>query len=465
MTEKSLSFKRRNVWEVIPEEHDEIFKLGQDYRDFLDTGKTERLAVKEIIKRAEAVGFKNMDEILKAKKTLRPGDKVYKENKEKGVALFVIGKKDIIDGMHIVGSHVDSPRLDLKQVPLYEDSDMAYLKTHYYGGIVKYQWVALPLEMYGVLYKRNGERLDIAIGDKEEDPVFYITDILPHLGKDQYAKTAREVISGEGLNLLIGTIPAKDAEDAKVKENVLKILNEKYGIEEEDFVSAEIEIVPAGKSRDVGFDRSMIAGYGHDDRVCAYASLKAVLETENPETTALGLFVDKEEIGNTGNSGMSSKFLRNTVMDLVYLLKQEADMYVVDKSLANSKALSADVAAAFDPEFASAFEKNNTSKLGHGLALIKYTGSGGKYSCNDANPEFISFVRNVFNENNIVWQTGELGKVDQGGGGTIAYILAQYGMEVVDCGVPVLSMHATHELVSKADVYMTYKGYKAFFMA
>ena len=465
MTEKSLSFKRRNVWEVIPEEHDEIFKLGQDYRDFLDTGKTERLAVKEIIKRAEAVGFKNMDEILKAKKTLRPGDKVYKENKEKGVALFVIGKKDITDGMHIVGSHVDSPRLDLKQVPLYEDSDMAYLKTHYYGGIVKYQWVALPLEMYGVLYKRNGERLDIAIGDKEEDPVFYITDILPHLGKDQYAKTAREVISGEGLNLLIGTIPAKDAEDAKVKENVLKILNEKYGIEEEDFVSAEIEIVPAGKSRDVGFDRSMIAGYGHDDRVCAYASLKAVLETENPETTALGLFVDKEEIGNTGNSGMSSKFLRNTVMDLVYLLKQEADMYVVDKSLANSKALSADVAAAFDPEFASAFEKNNTSKLGHGLALIKYTGSGGKYSCNDANPEFISFVRNVFNENNIVWQTGELGKVDQGGGGTIAYILAQYGMEVVDCGVPVLSMHATHELVSKADVYMTYKGYKAFFMA
>ena len=466
MSKDNLNFETRNVWEVTNEKtHKEIFELSEDYKSFLDNSKTERWACREIVKRAEEKGFVELGKLLKSGKKLKAGDKVYKVNKEKVVALFIIGKEDLIDGMNIIGSHLDSPRLDLKQVPLYESSEMAYFKTHYYGGIKKYQWLASPLELHGVVFKKDGEKVDIVIGDDEKDPVMYITDLLPHLGKDQMALKAGEFVPGESLNLLIGSIPSKDGEKDKVKENILKILFEKYGIREEDFVSAEIEAVPAGKSRDVGLDRSMIMGYGHDDRVCAYTSLEAILNIEKPNKTALALFVDKEEIGSTGNTGMSSAFLENLLMDIVYAMDKEHNLYKVKKSLENSMALSADVAACYDPEFASAYEFANSAELGKGVTMVKYTGARGKSGCSDANPEFVSHVRNVFNKDEIIWQTGELGKTDQGGGGTIAYILAEYGMEVLDCGVPVLSMHATYELVSKADVYMTYKGYKAFYEA
>ncbi len=464
MSKQVLNYSKKNVWEATDKKvHDEIFNLSEDYKDFLDNSKTERWACREIVKRAEEKGFKNLDEIVKKGSKLKAGDKVYKVNKEKVVVLFIIGKAGLIDGMNIVGSHIDSPRLDLKQVPAYEAAEMAYLKTHYYGGIKKYQWLATPLELHGVVFKSDGEKIDIVIGDNEDDPVLYITDILPHLAKDQMAKTASEFVPGESLNLLVGSIPAKDGEKDAVKENILKILNEKYGIIEEDFVSAELEVIPAGKARDVGLDRSMVMGYGHDDRVCAYTSLEAILNIEKPERTALALFVDKEEIGSTGNTGMGTAFLENTMMDIVNLVEGNHDIYTVKKSLENSTSLSADVAACYDPEYASAYELANSAELGKGVTIVKYTGSRGKGGCSDANPEFVSQVRNIFNANDVIWQTGELGKIDQGGGGTIAFILAEYGMEVLDCGVPVLSMHAAYELVSKADVYMTYKGYKAFF--
>lgn len=461
-----LAYNTKNVWEVTDEKtHDEIFSMGEDYKSFLDNSKTERLACREIVRRAEKSGFVEIGSILKTGKELKPGDKVYKVNKDKVVALFVIGEDDLIDGMNIIGSHLDSPRLDLKQVPLYETAEMAYFKTHYYGGIKKYQWLATPLELHGVVFNRLGERVDISIGDREDDPVFYITDILPHLAKNQMAKKAGEFVEGESLNLLIGSIPSKDGKKDKVKANILRILKEKYSIEEEDFVSAELEAVPAGKSRDVGLDRSMVLGYGHDDRVCAYTSLEAILNIDKPSRTALALFVDKEEIGSTGNTGMASAFLENLLMDIVYLIEKEHSIYIVKKSLENSYCLSADVAAAYDPEYASAYEFENSSELSKGVTIVKYTGSRGKGGSSDANPEFVSYVRNIFNKAEVIWQTGELGKTDQGGGGTIAFILAEYGMEVLDCGVGVLSMHATHELVSKADVYMTYKGYKAFYKA
>lgn len=466
MSKNELNYLKENVWEATDKKiHDEIFALSEDYKAFLDNSKTERWACREIVRRAEEKGFKDLEEIIKKGKKLKVGDKVYKVNKEKVVALFIIGKEDLINGMNIIGSHIDSPRLDLKQVPLYESADMAYLKTHYYGGVKKYQWIATPLELHGVVFKANGEKVDIVIGDREDEPVLYITDLLPHLAKDQMAKKAGEFVPGESLNLLIGSIPSKDGEKDKVKENILQILNEKYGIIEEDFVSAELEAIPAGKARDVGLDRSMIMGYGHDDRVCAYTSLEAIVNIEKPERTALALFVDKEEIGSTGNTGMAAAFLENTMMDIVNLVDGSHDIYTVKKSLENSFTLSADVAACYDPEYASAYEILNSAELGKGVTIVKYTGSRGKGGCSDANPEFISHVRNIFNENDVIWQTGELGKIDQGGGGTIAFILAEYGMEVLDCGVPVISMHAAYELVSKADVYMTYKGYKAFYEA
>lgn len=463
MSKEDLDYLTKNVWQATDEKtHKEIFELSEDYKKFLDRSKTERWATREIVRRAEEKGFKELDSVLRSGKKLGAGDKVYKVNREKGVALFVLGEEDLIDGMNIIGSHIDSPRLDLKQVPLYEDTDMAYFKTHYYGGIKKYQWIATPLELHGVVFNKKGEKIDIVVGEDENDPVLYITDLLPHLGKDQMAKKAGDFVPGESLNLLIGSIPSEDGEET-VKENILSILFDKYGIEEEDFVSAELEAVPAGRARDVGLDRSMIMGYGHDDRVCAYTSLEAILSIEKPKKTALALFVDKEEIGSTGNTGMAAAFMENALMDLVYLVDGDHNLYKVKKSLENSMALSADVAACFDPEYASAYEFRNSAELGRGISLVKYTGSRGKGGCSDANPEFVSHIRNIFNNKDIIWQTGELGKTDQGGGGTIAFILAEHGMEVLDCGVPVLSMHATYELVSKADVYMTYKGYKVFF--
>ena len=465
LLKEKLTFNFESVWENISEvEKKQLFEVNDDYKKFLDSGKTEREAASEIIRRAEEKGFKPLDKVLKEKKKLVPGMKIYANNKNKGVALFVIGEESIENGMNIVGSHIDSPRLDLKQYPLYEDSELAMLKTHYYGGLRKYQWVALPLALHGVVIKNNGEKVDIVIGEDENDPVFFITDLLPHLAKDQSEKKLNEGIVGEGLNIIVGSIPygEKDLSE-KIKLNVLELLNDRYGITEEDFTTAEIEAVPAGKARDLGIDRSLVVSYGQDDRVCAYASLNAILEIKKPERTSVALFVDKEEIGSIGNTGMLSMFFENTVAELVSLIEEGCNALKIRKSMANSRVLSADVAAAYDPNYPEVFDRRNTPFLGRGATLVKYTGSRGKGGSNDANSEFISYIRRVFNENNVIWQMGELGKVDQGGGGTIAYILANYGMDVVDCGVPVLSMHAPYEAVSKADVYMTYKGYKAFY--
>ncbi len=464
--QEKLTLSSKNVWEEINEkEIEDLFKLNEDYKNFLDNSKTERKATQEIIRRAEAKGFISIDEILEKNIDLKPGLKLYATNKDKGVVLLVLGKEEITEGLNIIGSHIDSPRLDLKQNPLYEDSDLALFKTHYYGGIKKYQWTSLPLELHGVIIKENGEKINVSIGDEEDEPVFFISDLLIHLAKDQMDKKLSEGIEGEGLNIIVGSMPYKDNEiSEKVKLNILNILNKKYGIKEEDFMTAEIQAVPAGKSRDLGLDKSMVMGYGHDDRVCAYTSLKAILEVENPRRTSVALFVDKEEIGSVGNTGMESNFFENVIVDLVSM-KSESSFSKIRKIFANSMALSADVAAGYDPNYPEVLEKRNAAFLGRGITIVKYTGSRGKGGCNDANPEFLAYIRKVFNEENIIWQTGELGKVDQGGGGTIAYILANHSIEVVDCGIPVLGMHSPYEVVSKADVYMTYKGYKAFYLA
>lgn len=461
----NLKKEFKNAWESLSEhEVKEVMDYSNEYKKFLDYGKTERECVNYIIDEAKKYGYISLEEAIKNNK-IESGAKIYANNKDKSVALFLVGNKELQEGMRVVGGHIDSPRIDLKPVPVYEDSDQALLKTHYYGGIKKYQWTALPLSMHGVLYKKNGEKVEICIGEKDEDPIFYISDLLIHLSKDQMAKKLSEGITGEGLNLLIGNMPIKGEEykdeKEKVKLNVLKILNDMYGIEEEDFVSAEIEIVPASKARDVGFDRSMISAYGHDDRVCSFAGLKAILENESSEYTQVGLFMDKEEVGSMGNTGMQSRFFENCVAELINLEGDYNDLKL-RRSLANSKVLSADVTAIMDPNYPDVVDKRNCAYLSKGIVLTKYTGSRGKGGCNDANAEFVSHVKNVFNENNIVWQTGELGKVDQGGGGTIAYILANYGAEVIDCGVGVMSMHAPVELVSKVDCFMAYRGYKAF---
>ncbi len=458
---KKYFYEKKLVWEEINQkERQAVLDFGEDYKKFIDLSKTERNSVKEIVKRAQEQGFVPIDSV----NSIEKGMKVYTINKDKAVALFVIGEDELESGLNIVGSHIDAPRIDLKQCPLYEDSGLSLLKTHYYGGIKKYQWVTMPLALYGVIIKENGEKIEVSIGDNEDDPVFFITDILPHLAKDQYKKNLSEAIAGEDLNVIIGSLPYDDKEAKdKFKLNVLRLLNDKYGITEEDFLTAELEIVPAGKCRDVGIDRGLIAGYGHDDRVCAYTSLQAVLETKNNKKTAVGLFVDKEEIGSVGNTGMNSEFFNNAVSELLYLEKGKFSGLELRRTLANSSVLSSDVAAAFDPTYPSVLEKLNSPYIGNGVTLVKFTGSGGKSGANDANAEYIGKLRKLFNENNIIWQTGELGKVDQGGGGTIAYILAKFNMDVVDLGVPVLSMHAPYEIVSKADVYMTYKAYKAFY--
>nr|UWI51143.1 aminopeptidase [Clostridioides difficile] len=458
-----LKHEFKNAWEIEKKENtiEQVMEYARNYMDFLSKSKTERLSVKEIIKLAKENGYISIDEAME-KGSVSHGDKIYAINKEKAVALFIIGKNYIEKGMKIIGSHIDSPRLDLKPNPLYQEANLGFFKTHYYGGIKKYQWTAIPLALHGVVILNDGTKVDISIGEEDSDPVFCVTDLLVHLAGDQMQKKLSEGISGEALNVLIGNMPLDGEEKEPITANILKILNEKYSIVEEDLLSAEIEVVPAGKARDLGFDRSMVLGYGHDDRVCSYAAIKAILETRQPEFTSVTLCVDKEEVGSQGNTGMHSKFFENTVAELIALEGDYCDIKV-RRALANSKVLSADVAAGYDPNFGEAYEKRNSAYMGNGIVLNKYTGSRGKGGCNDANAEFISEVKRIFNEGNVVWQTAELGKVDQGGGGTIAYILANQGAEVIDCGVGVLNMHAPHEIVSKVDIYEMYKGYKAFF--
>lgn len=464
-----LSHKWKNVWESVAEdEKDRIFKLGEEYKDFLNKGKTEREATDEIVKNAINNGYIALEKVIEEGKKVTPGMKIYAVNKNKGVAMFIIGNESLTKGMNIVGSHIDAPRLDIKQFPLYEDSQLALLKTHYYGGIKKYQWVNIPLALHGIIIKSNGEKVNIVIGEDENDPVFVISDILPHLAKDQMDKKMGEGITGESLNIVIGNIPYNVNEelDDKIKLNILNILNEKYGITEYDFTTAELEAVPAMKARDTGLDRGIISAYGHDDRVCAYASFKAILDVNYvPKRTSVALFVDKEEIGSVGNTGMHSDFFENCVSELLFMTESNYNDIMTKRAMSNSMVLSGDVAAALNPNFPDVLDKRNAPYLGKGITLVKYTGSRGKGGCNDANSEYINYVRQIFDENNVIWQMGELGKVDQGGGGTIAYILANYGMEVVDCGVPVIGMHSPYELISKADLYMAYKGYNAFYKA
>ncbi|MDF2880864.1 MAG: peptidase family [Clostridiaceae bacterium] len=442
----------------------ELNNINDDYKVFMSKCKTERECVKEFITLAKKAGYKDIKELVKKNGSLKPGDKVYANNMDKTLALFLIGKEPMENGMRILGAHVDSPRLDLKQNPLYEDTDLALLETHYYGGIKKYQWVTIPLALHGVVIKKDGTKIDIVIGEDESDPVLGISDLLIHLAADQMDKKAGKVIEGEDLNVLVGSIPIDDKDEKeKVKLNVLNILNEKYGITEEDFVSAEIEVVPAGKARDLGFDRSMVMAYGHDDRICAYTSFVSMLKLDKVDKTCVTLLVDKEEIGSVGATGMHSRFFENTVAEVMNLCGDYSELKV-RRSLNNSKMLSSDVSAAFDPNYPSVMEKKNAAYFGKGLVFAKYTGARGKGGCNDANPEFIAEIREIMDKHNVSWQTAELGKVDQGGGGTIAYILAQYNMQVIDCGIGLHNMHAPWEVASKADIYEAVKGYFAFLL-
>ncbi|WP_446899580.1 aminopeptidase [Clostridium sp. LBM24168] len=460
---KDLQKKYDYAWDKYSkDDFKELFKISDEYKDFMSKCKTERECTAEFIKEASANGYKNIEELIKNKTKLNPGDKVYANNKDKTLALFIIGSKDIEEGMSILGAHIDSPRLDLKQNPLYEDTDLALFDTHYYGGIKKYQWVTLPLAIHGIIVKKNGTKVNVVIGENEDDPVVGISDLLIHLANDQMNKKANKVIEGEDLNILVGSIPVKDKDvKNRVKQNILKILNKKYGIEEEDFVSAELEVVPAGKARDYGIDKSMVMAYGHDDKICAYTSFEAMMKIKNPDKTCVTLLVDKEEIGSVGATGMQSRFFENTVAELINLIGDYSELKL-RRSLMNSKMLSSDVSAAFDPNYPSVMEKNNAAYFGKGIVFNKYTGARGKSGCNDANPEFIAEIRKVMDDDNISWQTSELGKVDQGGGGTIAYILSEYNMQVIDCGIALHNMHAPWEVASKADIYEAVKGYTSF---
>ena len=439
----------------------EVMDFSEGYKKFISECKTERECVTESIKMAEAHGYRNLEDVIRNQETLKPGDKVYANNMGKTIALFLIGKEPLEKGMKILGAHIDSPRLDLKQNPLYEDKDLAMLETHYYGGIKKYQWVTLPLAMHGVIVRKDGSSVQVNIGENENDPVVGISDLLVHLSSDQLGKKGSVVIEGEDLNITVGSIPLKDEEKDAVKMNVLKLLKETYQIEEDDFVSAEIEVVPAGKARDYGLDRSMVMGYGHDDRICAYTSLMAFLEMQEIDRRAVCLLVDKEEVGSIGATGMESKFFENMVAEVMNCMGDYSELKV-RRALANSRMLSSDVSAAFDPNYASVMEPKNSAYMGKGIVFNKYTGSRGKGGCNDANAEYIAALRNIMEKENVSYQTAELGKVDQGGGGTIAYILAQYDMEVIDCGVALHNMHAPWEIASKADIYETTRGYVAF---
>lgn len=448
----------KNVWtDADKAKKDEIFAFSKEYMDFLTNGKTERMATKEAVAIAKKNGFKELDEV----KELHPGDKIYAVNKGKNFLAAVIGEKSIEEGMRVLGAHIDSPRLDIKQNPLYEKGGFALFETHYYGGIKKYQYVTIPLAIHGIVYKKDGTPFEVSIGEDENDPVVGITDLLIHLSADQLSKKASEVIQGEDLDITIGNIPGKDD---KSKNYILDLLKEKYGMEEEDFLSSELHAVPAGPARDYGLDRSMIAGYGHDDKVCAYTSLRAVLDAGKQEYTTVAVLVDKEEVGSIGATGAQSKWFEDTVAEMLY--REGKDSFLaVRHAMSNTKMLSSDVSCAVDPIYPSVNEPRNSCYFGKGIVFNKYTGARGKSGCNDAMPEFLSFIRKTMDDNNIHYQTSEIGKVDQGGGGTIAYILGNYNMYVLDAGVPVLSMHAPMEIVSKADVYEAYLAYKAFLAA
>lgn len=459
LKEKLFNCKKSGWEETSQEEGSKIFEYCEGYINFLNKSKTERKIVENSVQMAKEKGFKAIDEY----ESLKPGDKVYYINRDKNIFLSVIGKENIENGINIIGSHADSPRLDLKPNPIYEDKGFAYFKTHYYGGIKKYQWTAIPLSIQGVIVKTNGEKVEINIGEDEIDPIFTITDLLPHLAQEQMQKKLKDGVEGENLNLLIGSIPYNDEKvSEKVKLNILNILNQKYGIVEKDFLSAELELVPAFKARSLGFDQSLIAGYGQDDKVSVYTSLTAILNIECPEKTAVCLIVDKEEIGSMGNTGMESNVFSTFMSEVLNKLNINRPN-LLDKMFCNSKMLSADVDAGFDPIYASVSEPHNASYLNKGVGISKYTGVGGKANGSDANAEFVAYVRKIFEENNVAYQIAELGRVDLGGGGTIAYILANKGVDVLDCGVPVLSMHAPYEVTSKFDVYQAYKGYGEFY--
>lgn len=456
--------RRYRAWLALkPEEKEEMERLCREYLLFLNQAKTERRAVSFVLEAAQKAGFVRLEDV----DGLEKGQKVIITEKGKVAALVVVGELPFTEGFNIVASHIDAPRLDLKPQPLYEDGNLAFFKTHYYGGIKKYQWTALPLSLQGVVVKKDGRKIEVVIGEEENDPVFTIADLLPHLAKDQMEKKMSEGISGEGLNLLIGNMPLSlksgEREDKEaVKTAISTLLKEKYDLESEDFISAELEVVPAFKAKEVGLDRSLIGGYGQDDRVNAFLSLMAILKAKTPERTGICLFADKEEIGSTGNTGLRSYVLENMVADLLAATGNK-NYYDLRKALRVSHALSADVTAAFDPNYEGVFDKLNSVRLGEGLAISKYTGSRGKYDSSDAHPEFVAMIRRLFDDGGIPWQSGELGKVDQGGGGTVAQYLARYGMEVLDCGVALLGMHSPFEVASKADIYWTYRGYLAFF--
>ena len=456
--------ERRNAWKQYDEAAlTEVERAARDYRHFLDQGKTERECAAQAVEMAKAAGYISLEEAVRGGQPVRPGDKLYQVQMNKAVMLFHVGRHPLEDGLNIVGAHIDSPRIDLKQNPLYEDGDICYADTHYYGGIKKYQWVARPLALHGIVMKKDGTAVPVVIGEAEDDPVVGISDLLIHLSQEQMTKKAGEVFTGEDLDIMLAGRPLMGEEKEPVKAYLLNILKEKYGLEEEDLLSAEIEAVPAGKSRDYGLDRSMVLGYGHDDRVCAYAELEAMKRLpEIPEYTCCCLLADKEEIGSVGATGMRARYFENAVAELLYLTEGKDSGLALRRALARSRMLSCDVSAGFDPLFASAFEKKNAAFLGRGVCYNKFTGSRGKSGSNDANAEFIGRVRRVMDAHDISWQTAELGRVDLGGGGTIAYICALYGMEVIDSGVPVLSMHAPQEIISKADLYEAIKAYAAF---
>jgi aspartyl aminopeptidase len=458
---KQLSYERKCVYEVISEnEKKDMFTLCEEYKDFLNKGKTERECVAQSVKAAENAGFVKLEN----KSSLSAGDKIYTVNRDKNIMLAVIGTDDITNGFNLVGAHIDSPRLDLKQNPLYESDGLALFKTHYYGGIKKYQWPAMPLALHGVICKKDGSCINVCIGEGENDPVFCVTDLLPHLGKDQMSKKMTDGIEGEALNILVGGMGIGDSDvSEKVKYNILKILNEKYGITETDFLSAEIEAVPAHKASDVGLDRSMIGAYGQDDRVCAFTSLKSIIDIDTPKKTAMCLLVDKEEIGSTGNTGMLSAFFEMTVAEIIEKMTGACSVTTLNKVIKNCACLSSDVGAAVDPTYENVSEKKNASFAGQGMVLMKYTGSRGKSGASDASAEFVCEIRKILDNNNVIWQTSELGKVDQGGGGTIAQYVANLNIDVIDCGVPVLSMHSPFEVAAKGDIYMAYRSYIAFY--
>lgn len=460
METKDLLLKRENAWDVFDDGTQKAaFDFSEDYKAFLDAGKTERECVATAVKLLEAHGFEN----LETKHSVAAGDKVYKTIHGKGLMAVVVGKEDPGHGMNMLGAHIDSPRIDLKPMPLYEDEEMAFFKTHYYGGIKKYQWSTMPLALHGVIFNQDGEKVEVVVGEDEKDPVFTINEILVHLSQEQLTRKGAEVVKAEEMNVLVGGLPLKDKEEKqRVKAAVMTLLYDKYKITEKDFISAEFELVPAHKAKDIGFDRSFIGAYGQDDRVCAYTALRAICNIEAPEKTCVCMLSDKEEVGSGGNTGAQSRMYENALRMLLVKYDGAFDSYKYYTCIENSKMLSSDVTAAFEPSYPSAYDKSNSAFAGKGVCLMKYTGSRGKGGCNDANSEFFAEVTRMFDKKGIVWQTGELGRVDLGGGGTIAVYMANLGMHVIDCGVPVLSMHSPFEVTSKADVYATYDGFKKF---